>query len=109
MEVFANEFPVNKGVRRRPLLTCSLMVVNVIMLIYTFYKADWVMEDPSLNPMLGPPASVLHEVGGVNVYLVKDLHEYWRLFAAMFLHAGIIHVLVNNIALYRLGTELERE
>ena len=34
--------------------------------------------------------------------------EYWRLFAAMFLHIGVMHVLFNAYALFVLGTELER-
>jgi rhomboid protease GluP len=34
-------------------------------------------------------------------------HEYWRLFAAMFLHASVLHWAVNSWALYQLGTLYE--
>ncbi|MFN2290888.1 MAG: rhomboid family intramembrane serine protease [Anaerolineae bacterium] len=34
--------------------------------------------------------------------------EYWRLFTAMFLHIGIIHLAFNGYALLAIGTELER-
>jgi membrane associated rhomboid family serine protease len=35
-------------------------------------------------------------------------HEHWRLFAALFLHAGWIHLLFNLFALYILGPPFER-
>lgn len=34
--------------------------------------------------------------------------EYWRLFTAMFLHIGIMHLAFNGYALLAIGTELER-
>jgi len=34
-------------------------------------------------------------------------HEYWRLLAAMFLHGGWVHWLVNSWALYQLGSLYE--
>lgn len=33
--------------------------------------------------------------------------EYWRLFAAMFIHIGILHLLLNSWALYQLGGVFE--
>jgi rhomboid protease GluP len=35
-------------------------------------------------------------------------HQYWRLLAALFLHAGFIHLLFNLFALYVIGPQLER-
>ena len=34
-------------------------------------------------------------------------HEYWRLIAAMFLHASVLHWAVNSWSLYQLGTLYE--
>ena len=34
--------------------------------------------------------------------------EYWRLFTSMFLHIGLLHVMLNGYALIVIGTELER-
>ena len=34
--------------------------------------------------------------------------QYWRLFTAMFLHVGVMHLLFNGYALVAIGTDLER-
>lgn len=34
--------------------------------------------------------------------------EWWRLFSAMFLHIGFFHLMMNGLALYFLGTLVER-
>ena len=34
--------------------------------------------------------------------------EYWRLFTAMFVHFGMMHILCNMYSLYNLGPSLER-
>ncbi|WP_100372450.1 rhomboid family protein [Bacillus sp. FJAT-45037] len=34
--------------------------------------------------------------------------EWWRLFSAMFLHIGIFHLLMNSLALFYLGSAVER-
>lgn len=34
--------------------------------------------------------------------------EWWRLVSSMFLHAGILHILFNGLALYALGMQLEQ-
>jgi membrane associated rhomboid family serine protease len=50
----------------------------------------------------------LHRLGALEPYRVVVLHEYWRLLSALFLHAGIAHLLFNLFALYVLGPGLER-
>lgn len=34
--------------------------------------------------------------------------EYWRLFTAMFVHVNVLHILFNSIALYSVGSLVER-
>lgn len=50
--------------------------------------------------------NVLIRWGGAYVPYIRE-GQYWRLFTAMFLHAGIRHLLNNMILLYVLGIALE--
>ncbi len=50
----------------------------------------------------------LQNLGGLEPAAVVVRHEYWRLFTALFLHYGPIHVGINLLALYILGPALER-
>lgn len=44
---------------------------------------------------------------GANVPALTMSGEYWRLFTSMFLHVGFLHLAVNMLALWSLGTILE--
>jgi rhomboid protease GluP len=50
---------------------------------------------------------VLVRLGAKVTALIAD-GEYWRLFTAMFLHIGLMHLFFNGYALLAIGTELER-
>jgi rhomboid protease GluP len=52
-------------------------------------------------------AEVLIRMGGKFTPLIAE-GEYWRLFTAMFLHIGVVHLFMNAYALFVIGTELER-
>jgi rhomboid protease GluP len=45
---------------------------------------------------------------GAKVTPLVAAGEYWRLFTAMFLHIGLMHLVFNAYALVVIGTELER-
>ncbi|HEY2712235.1 MAG TPA: rhomboid family intramembrane serine protease [Chthoniobacterales bacterium] len=47
-------------------------------------------------------------LGALDPEAVIVRHEYWRLLTALFLHYGLLHILINLLALYLLGPELER-
>jgi membrane associated rhomboid family serine protease len=55
-----------------------------------------------------PESIMLDRLGALEPDRVVSLHEYWRLFAALFLHAGVAHLLFNLFALYILGPGLEQ-
>jgi rhomboid protease GluP len=58
-------------------------------------------------PFLEPTAQHILQWGGCNSATI--LHgESWRLLSAMFVHFGILHLLMNIYALYDLGLTLEK-
>jgi membrane associated rhomboid family serine protease len=74
-----------------------LIVVNVLVFLFEMSAGDW--NDPE----------VLHRIGALEPYAVVVQGEYWRLFTALFLHGGFLHIGFNLFALYVLGPPLERE
>ncbi|MEO5510535.1 MAG: rhomboid family intramembrane serine protease [Longimicrobiales bacterium] len=54
----------------------------------------------------GVDGEALNRMGAINPWLFSE-GAYWRLLAAMFLHIGLLHLLLNSWALYQLGTLFE--
>ena len=73
-----------------------LIVANVLTFLLEIYVGD--SSDPR----------VLHRIGAVEPDVIVVQREYWRLFSALFLHAGFLHLGFNLFALYVLGPPLER-
>jgi membrane associated rhomboid family serine protease len=72
------------------------IVANVLVFLFQMSFGDW--NDPE----------VLHRIGALEPYAVVAQREYWRLFTALFLHGGFLHLGFNLFALYVLGPPLER-
>lgn len=62
-----------------------------------------------VNPMIGPFPDSFSEWGGKNAYLMMDGNQYWRLLSPVFLHVGILHLLVNIACQFHLGAIFERQ
>lgn len=75
-------------------LTEILIGINVIMFILT-QIVDMTTGDGLLRL-------------GAKVNALIGLGEYWRLLTAMFLHADLMHLIFNMMALYVLGKDIER-
>ena len=73
-----------------------LILVNVLVFLFEIFAGDW--NDPQF----------LHRIGALEPYAVVAQGEYWRLFTALFLHGGFLHLGSNLFALYVLGPPLER-
>jgi membrane associated rhomboid family serine protease len=73
-----------------------LILVNILAFLFEMSAGGW--NDPD----------VLHRIGALEPFAVVRQGEYWRLFTALFLHGGFLHLGFNLFALYVLGPPLER-
>ncbi len=73
-----------------------LIVVNLIMFIIELTHGG------SMNP------ATLHRLGQLEPLSVRYNGEYWRMFTALFLHYGPLHLAFNLYALWVIGPGLER-
>jgi rhomboid protease GluP len=79
----------------RPIVTWIL--VGIILTVFAVETIAGGSTETDVLVRLGAKVSPLIATG-----------EYWRLFTAMFLHIGLMHLFFNGYALIAIGTELER-
>jgi len=72
-------------------ITLSLVFINVFFYI-------------TFNLILGIESVLL--LSQINSSVIED-REYWRLFTAMFMHADILHLFSNMVALFLFGAAVE--
>lgn len=61
------------------------------------------------NPLFGPSSKTLEKLGALEWKKVVSKHQGWRLVTCIWLHAGIIHLLVNMLSLVLIGIRLEQQ
>lgn len=76
---------------KKPVVTYILIVLNLMVFLYGILHGN----DELINMF------------GNNYELVQN-GEFYRLFTCMFVHADILHILFNMIALYSIGPVVER-
>ena len=86
--------------RRRPAwaiapATYVLIAINCAVFLAMILKGGSLM-----NPS---PEDLLHRWGANSAGYVLELHQWWRIITAMFVHAGIIHLATNMWCLWNLG------
>lgn len=96
----AARFPQRQS--RRPTVTLSPVVLTLILINIAVFILE-LLAGGSTNEL------TLHRLGELDTSSVIYRHEYWRLFAALFLHYGPIHIFFNLFALLLLGPALERQ
>ena len=72
--------------------------------VSTLIAANLIIYVVTLLPGIG--TLLLNYGVQVNYFVLTG--EWWRIFSAMFLHAGFMHVLFNMFSLYLFGPELEK-
>lgn len=60
------------------------------------------------NPLLGPTTAVMDKLGAKDDVAIFEEGEWWRVVACNWLHVGLIHLLLNMLAVGSLGCALER-
>lgn len=98
---------------RPPVATYALIAVNALFFVAALATA---VDLGSRASMWELPAGGLADWGlllGLGVYSDGTLHgvatgEWWRIFTGGFLHAGILHIGMNMLVLWLLGSQLER-
>jgi len=88
------ELPLT-GLGRAPVVTWALLTANIV--VWWAANAAGAAQDPEL----------LIDYGAMFGPLIAD-GQYWRLFTAMFLHVGHVHLLVNGFGLFIFGRLVER-
>jgi membrane associated rhomboid family serine protease len=88
--------------RARLAITFSSAVTTLII-ANAFVFVIEILAGGSTNPQ------TLHQLGELDTDAVRFSHEYWRMFTALFLHYGSVHLLFNLVALLVLGPPLERQ
>jgi len=83
---------------QRYLATYSLIILNILMYIVTiFYTKE--IDNFSLQKLI--------HLGAINGLLVVLKGEWYRVFTAMFLHGGLMHIVMNMFSLYIIGKAVE--
>ena len=77
------------------LCTAALILINVVLLALTYITGGIGTEN-------------MVRMGALSTELLFNHHQYYRLFTAMFLHFGVIHLASNMLFLYVFGSVIER-
>ena len=87
---------------RSPAITISPVVLALILLNAAAFLIEILFGGPE-NPL------TLYRLGELDTISVLYAHQYSRLFTALFLHYGMVHLAFNMFALLVLGPPLERQ
>ncbi|CAM9143909.1 unnamed protein product [Discosporangium mesarthrocarpum] len=96
-----------KRIRHRAaVVTCAIdLIVFVLSIIINGgFQPMW--GTPDSNPLLGPSAQTLVVLGAKHLGLIQQ-GQVWRLLTPMLLHGGVLHMFMNMVSQFRMGTFLE--
>jgi len=108
-EIFKEKMLYSLIPKHKPYFTFSMILICLIFMLWTFSVNDWEIEPLSENPSVGVSIETLIYCGAKEYDLIVYNGEAWRIFIAMFLHAGIVHFVFNMTALFSIGLVLEQD
>ena len=88
--------------RRMPWLTFAILA-----LLAAVFAAELAFTIEPAHGFLEPGARTLLALGGLQYVATVGSDEWYRMFLAPLMHTGLLHLLVNGIALYVAGRILE--
>lgn len=93
------------GARRRVRSATGSMTKLLLVAIWAVFAIEVVVAKGNV---LGTPG--VQQLRDLGATYAPDISagQYWRFLSSMFLHAGLIHILMNSYALYILGPPVEQ-
>jgi len=87
-----------KPIESKPVIVYVFLTANIVMWLFTMYYSF----------RYNIPSTYVNIIFGAKVNALITEGEYWRLVTPIFLHGGIVHLLVNSYSLYAVGPTIER-
>nr|AIY60774.1 rhomboid protein Pintu32689 [Pinellia ternata] len=118
---------VGAEARWKPWFVPAVVVANVVVFVVAMYVNDcpahahpfgkcvagflrrFSFQPIRENPLLGPSSSTLEKLGALQWNKIVHGHQGWRLITSMWLHAGVVHLIVNMLSLIIIGIRLEQQ
>jgi membrane associated rhomboid family serine protease len=93
-----------RTVLSRPyIFTIIFLIANIFIFLLM-----WSSGGLNSGALWQPPFTVLVAYGAKLNYLINEYHQWWRFVTPVFIHIGIIHLLVNMYGLWIIGPYVER-
>ena len=88
-----------------------IIYVNVAMFALTILISFQSLRLSIGNPMhfLSPSLLSLRLLGATGTFAIDNLHRWWSLLSASYLHGGILHILFNMMAFRQISVLIIRE
>jgi membrane associated rhomboid family serine protease len=100
--------PARGDLQRWPWAGMVVLVLCLAGFLVSIGMNGWKLEPLNYNPLIGPSVEALIKSGAKDTPLMVNKNEWWRMVTQLFLHGGLVHLLMNMYVLVRHGWPLER-
>ena len=77
-------------------LLYAITAAQVALYVLALWQNNWLIEQLSHNPLVGPSETALHALGSLATSDLTDLHQYWRIVSSVFLCSGALHLIQHS-------------